>query len=143
MADRDAKASAGDSREAVPGELVVTCGDASEMLELVEEALDQVTVAVELGIDRPHDLHIALRRDVGGGAAGCEQIDDGAGAVAAVGDGIARGPQAIDEGRQRGLVGRLAGRQDQSNREAIAIDDGMDSTAWILVLSPPREQPMA
>jgi hypothetical protein len=45
----------GDGGEEVSSELVVTGGDASEVFEFVEEALDEVAVAVELGIDRTLD----------------------------------------------------------------------------------------
>jgi hypothetical protein len=96
------------------------------VLELVEESLDEVALAVKLGIDGAHDLDIALGRDVGGRASGCEEIDDGTGAVAAVGDGMARSAQAIDQRWQRGLVGGLAGRQDYPDRKTVTIDDGVD-----------------
>src|SRR5579859_8256217 len=91
MPDPEPNGSQGNGREEVSCELVVARGDAPEVLELVEEALDEVALTVELGIDGAHDLHIALRWDVGGGAAGGEEFDDGACAVAAVGDRIARG----------------------------------------------------
>jgi hypothetical protein len=129
MPDPEANGSQGNCGEEVPGELVVTGGDSPEKLELVEEALDQVALAIESEIDGSNDLHVALRGDVSGGSEGGEQLDDGAGAVAAVGDGVPCGPQAIDQGRQRGLVGRLAGRQDQPDRQAVKIDDGVDFCA--------------
>jgi hypothetical protein len=42
---------------------------------------------------------------------------------------VVRGPEAVDEGRERGLVGGLAGRQNQTHGQAVAIDDGMDFCA--------------
>lgn len=126
MSDPEPNGSQGDCREEVAGELVVARGDAPEVLEFVEEALDEVAVAVELGIDGAYDLDVALGRDVGGRASGCEEVDDGTGAVSTVGDGIARRAQAIDQRRQRGLVGGLAGRQNHPDRKTVAINDGVD-----------------
>nr|WP_274944700.1 hypothetical protein [Govania unica] len=40
-------------------------GDGSEQLELVEEALDQITLAIDLGAESEITLAIALRRDIG------------------------------------------------------------------------------
>jgi hypothetical protein len=126
MPDPEANGTQGNCREEVAGEFVVACGDAPEVLEFVEEALDEVSLAVEGEIDGTHDLDVALRGDVGGGAAGGEEVDDGPRAVAAVGDGLARRGQAVDQRWQRGLIGGLAGRQDQPDGQAIAIDDRVD-----------------
>ena len=126
MSDADADSSKGDSCQEVSGEFVVACRDPSQMFEFVEEALDQVALAVELEIDAADHPDIALAGDVGGGAERGEQLDDAARAVAAVGDRIAGRPQAVDQARQGGLVGGLTGRQQEADRQAGGIDDGVD-----------------
>jgi hypothetical protein len=126
MFDADADGSKGDGREEVSGELVVARGDAAQVLHFVEEALDQVALTVAFEIDAADHPDIALAGNMGGGSHRSEQLDDAAGAVAAVGDRLAGRAQALDQARQGGLVGGLAGRQQQANRQAYSIDDGVD-----------------
>jgi hypothetical protein len=45
-----------DSGKELSGELVATCGDGAEMLELIEEALDKVAFAIEREVAGPPDL---------------------------------------------------------------------------------------
>jgi hypothetical protein len=63
------------------------------MLQLVEEALDEVAVAVGRGLDRALELAVAAGRDVGPSAGRCDAVDDGAGVVAAIGDESLTRPQ--------------------------------------------------
>jgi hypothetical protein len=70
----------------VSGGLVVAGGDAAEVLWLVEEALDQVALPIEGVVDRALDLAVAAGGDVNPAAAAFNQVDDGAGIVAAVGN---------------------------------------------------------
>ena len=106
MSEPEASGSEGDCREEVSGELVVACGDAAEVFELVEEALDEIALAIEFGIDGTLDLAVALGRDVRPRAVLGDDLEDGAGIVAAVGDGVAGRPDAVDQRRHGGLVGR-------------------------------------
>ena len=126
MSDANADCGKGDGGQEVSGELVVACRDAAQMFELVEEALDQVALAVAFEIDAADDPDIALAGNVGGGAERGEQLDDAARAVAAVGDRIAGRRQAFDQARQGGLVGSLTGGQQKADRQAGGIDDGVD-----------------
>jgi len=82
------------------------------VLELAEVALDEVALSVDRRIDRALDLAVALGRNVGASAARGDQIDDGAGVVAPVGDQRAGGLEAVDQGFDGGLVRRLPRRQD-------------------------------
>ena len=82
MPDADTDGSERDGCEEVSGEFVVACGDAPEMLDLVEEALDEVALPVEFRVDGANALHIALAWDVSGGAESGEEFDDGAPAYA-------------------------------------------------------------
>jgi hypothetical protein len=47
------------------------------VLELVKEALAEIALPVEFGIDGPHLTNVAIALDVGGGAVGRKQRDDG------------------------------------------------------------------
>jgi hypothetical protein len=101
----------GDGSEEVACELVVARGDAAEMLELVEEALDEVALAIDVGIDDARDAHVALAWDVCGGAVGLDQLDDRAGEEAAISDDMMGELETIDQLRKGRLVGGLAGRE--------------------------------
>ena len=96
------------------------------MFEFVEEALDEVALAVALQIDGSDDPNVALAGDVGGCPQRGEEVDDRAGAVAAVGDRLASWAQAVDQAWQSGFVGGLPRGQQQSNRQTHGIDDGVD-----------------
>ena len=88
--------------------------DASEGFELVEEASDGVALSVERGIDRALDLAVLLGRDVGPRAVIGDELDDGLGVIAPVGDGVAGRGKAVDERRHGGLVGGLARGQQEA-----------------------------
>ncbi len=129
MAEAYACASKGDCGEEVSCELVISGGDSPDVLEFVEEALDEVALAVERGIDRALGLAIPLCRDVGPGAVVGDEFDDGFGVIAPVGDGVARGREAVDQRRHGGLVGRLAGGQQEAQRQTAGVDDDVDLAA--------------
>ena len=86
--------------------------NASEVLELVEEAFDEIALAVEVmgcGALLPA---ISLGRDVG--------------ARAMVGDGVPGRLKAVKEGRHGSLVGGLARGENEAARQAKAVDDDVD-----------------
>lgn len=90
--------------EEVPGKLGEAGCDTAEVLELAEEPLDEVALAVEVSVDRALDLAIRLGGDVGLSACAADQIDDGLGVVAAVGDQGSGRRQALDQRGDGGLV---------------------------------------
>ena len=49
--------------EEISGELVVACSDSSKVLELVEEALDEIALAVECEVAIPRVFAVGFRRD--------------------------------------------------------------------------------
>ena len=112
--------------EKVSGEFVVSGCDPPEVLEFVEEAFDEVALAVDMEIDRALDLDVALGGDVSVGAAGLDEFDDGAGIIAAVGDHVAGQTQSVDQDRKRGFVGGLARREYEPDRQAASVDDDVD-----------------
>ena len=106
-----ARGSKQDGGQEVAGGFVVTRGDASEVLEFIEEALDEVALSVEGAVDRALDLAVRTGRDVSSAAAASDQIDKGARIIAAIGDEIATGLELLDQDWCDGLVGNLALRQ--------------------------------
>ena len=129
MSDPETGGGEGDGGEEVSCELVVARGDASEVFELVEEAFDEVALSVERGIDRALDLAVLLGRDVGPRAVIGDELDDGLGVIAPVGDGVAGRGKAVDERRHGGFVGDLARGQQEAQRQAAGIDDDVDLAA--------------
>ncbi len=82
--------------------------NASEVFELVEETSDEVAEAVEVIGHRAPLPAIPLGRDVGARAMVGDAFEDGAGVIAAVGDGVPGRLKAVKEGRHGSLVGGLA-----------------------------------
>ena len=99
--------------------------DTAELLELAEEALDQVAPTIEVGRDRPLPAHAALGRDVRSAAARGDPFDQGHAVIPAIRDDRAR-RQRIQQERRRCLVRRLSLREVQPDRQPVLIDDGVD-----------------
>lgn len=96
------------------------------MLEFVEEAFDQVSLAIEGMVDRALSLAVALGGNVGGPAPRGDQVDEVLPVVTAVGDHVLGRRQAVEEGRCGGLVRGLSGAQQETQRQPSFIDDGVD-----------------
>lgn len=126
MPDPESRGSQGDCGEEVPGELVVSGGDAPEMLELVEEALDEVALAVDGVVDRTLSLAIPLGWDVRPGAVLGDEIQDGLGVITSIGNRVGGRLQAFEQVGHGGLVGGLARGEQQFERQAVGIDHGVD-----------------
>lgn len=126
MFDPEAGCGEGDGGEEVPSELVIARGDGAEVFEFVEEALDEVALAVEPGVDGAPHADVALAGDVGPSPARLDHLDDGPGVIAAVGDDVASEGKAAEELRCRGLVGGLARGEHEADGEAAGIDDDVD-----------------
>ena len=96
------------------------------MLELAKVAFDDVALAVESWIDGALDLAVALGRDVGVAAAGADEIDNGLGVVAAVGDQRPGWREPVDQRLDRRLVGCLPGRERDPQRQPVLVDQCVD-----------------
>ena len=59
-------------------------------------------------------------------ADGSDQVEYGSGVIAAIGDEIAIWSEALDELGNGSMVGGVAGRQRDSQRQALAVDDRID-----------------
>ncbi len=73
-----------DQSEKIGGEPVVACGDAAEVLQLGEEPLDQIALAVEPLAEAGLPAPAALGRDVRGGTLLLDQFTDAVGIVGLV-----------------------------------------------------------
>jgi len=126
MPEPESNGSESDCGEEISGEFVIARGDAAEVFEFVEEALDEVALSVDRWIDRALVLSVALGRDMGGGAAGLDDCDDGAGVVTAIGDDVACQAHPVEQHRGGRLVGGLARREHEPDGQATSVDHGMD-----------------
>ena len=88
--------------------------------------LDQVALPIDEVVDRALDFAVAGGRDVGPATASLDQIDDGPGVVAAVGDEVAIRLEPFNQGRRNGLVRRLTLREYDPYRHALLIDHRVD-----------------
>ena len=70
-----------DASEKISGELVVTCCDSAEVLEFVEEALDEVALAIEDEITRQWKRAAGMGRNDRGDLPLGEDVDEGIGVV--------------------------------------------------------------
>lgn len=100
-------------------------GDAAELLELAEETLDQVATAIEVGRHAALQAHAALGRNVGLAAPRGHPFDQRQAVVSAIGNHGA-GRQRVEQDRGYRLVRGLAGRDVETDRQPILINDGMD-----------------
>ena len=96
------------------------------MLQLVEEALDQVALSIDEIVDRALDFAVAGSRDVRPATASLDKVDDDPGIVAAVGDEVAIRLERFDQGRRDGLVRRLTLREYDPYRHTLLIDYRVD-----------------
>ena len=108
------------------GSFVVAGCDATKMLQLVKEALDQVALPINEVVDRALDLAVAGGWDVRPPTTSFDKIDDGTGVVAAVSDEVAIGLEPFDQSRRNGLVGRLTLRKHDPYRHSLMIDYRVD-----------------
>jgi hypothetical protein len=95
------------------------------VLQFVEEALDEVALAVEGEVRRPRLLAVGLRRDDRRDSPLLERLDERVGVVALVGDdgvGLKRFEQRL------GLrdIGSLARCERKCDGVAERVDDGVD-----------------
>lgn len=95
------------------------------MLELAEEAFDQITLAVNAPIDGTVHKALAGRGDVGLGAAGSDQVEQSIGIIAPVGDDVTAFEAHEQEGCRAQVV-VLSGGQDKPYWQAVFIDQSID-----------------
>jgi hypothetical protein len=95
------------------------------LLELVEEALDAISLLVEISIVGTLELAVTLWRDDNFGARFGDAIDKVIGIVSFVADG-GIGVEAIDQVMSEGDIVALAGRANQADRKAERLGGGVN-----------------
>lgn len=115
-----------DSGEEIGSGLIVASCDGPEALEATVEVLDEMAGLVDLFVVRAGLFAVALRGDDAGLAGGLERLDE-----ALVGIEGFVGQQGVSlHVRQQGVgalqVVGLARRQEEADRIAQSIDQGMD-----------------
>lgn len=115
-----------DGGEKVGCELVVASGDAAEVLQASEHALDCVASSVESSAERRLEAPVRLGRDVWGRAAVVDGFAHGIGVVAAVGDQQGASRQQGQERKSGAAVGRLTAGQREGAWAAKLIGQRVD-----------------
>src|SRR6202034_1858219 len=106
-------------------QLVVAGGGAAELLELVEEALNDVALLVELGVIGTLECAVPLGRNDRLAAAFSDLGAQMIGVVALVGD-CNVGGEAFNQRGREAVVIAWAGRADEPHRIAKRIAGGVD-----------------
>ena len=115
-----------DHSEEVCGELVVAGGDTAEVLQLGEEALDQVALAIEALAEAGLPLAVAFGRDVGRGALVLDQFSDAVSVVGFVGQHDGARTKMVKQPVGDLPVVCLPCGQAEPDREPLGIDDDVD-----------------
>jgi len=95
------------------------------VLEFVEEAFDEVALAVDAAIDGAMDKPVAGGADVRRRAGGADQMEQSIGVITPVGDDVMALQAGQKTGRRLQIVG-LPGGQHQADRQTVLIDDRVD-----------------
>ena len=126
MSQPDADRSELDGSEEVVVPFVVSGCDGSEVFEFVEEALDEVSVAIEEGAEGGLLLASWHGLDVGPCAPRGNLDTQGIGVVGAVGEQDVTVSQGIEHVACAAPVMGLAGGQLESDRQSVGIDQRVD-----------------
>lgn len=106
--------------------LFEACGDGPEMLELVEEAFDQVAVAVEPGAEGRDVYPVRHGFDVGPGAALGHFHSQGVTVIASVGEQDLVCAEAVQQISSTATIMRLAFSQLERDGVAVGVHHGVD-----------------
>ena len=113
------------SGEIVAGSLFITGGDAAKVLDGIEEALDEIALAVERKIAVPFDLAVHFRRDHRFDGTHFQALNEAVTVVSLVTEECC----GLDLSRKRFcLCDVVCLSSSQAEREGISqgVDDGMD-----------------
>lgn len=75
-----------DAGEKISGEFVIACGDGAKVLEFIEEAFDEITLAIEGEIAGQWLFAAGMGRNHRGDLSLGEGVDEGVGVVCRVGN---------------------------------------------------------
>ena len=124
------------------GELVVPREDAPVVLDLVDEALHQVALFVQMSIVLPRHLPVGPRWDDGNRATLPDYLDEGLGVVPLVGNHILHGGRK-EERLSLGDVMGLACRELELERVAQSVDAHVNFAAEATPASAQGPRPLA
>jgi hypothetical protein len=110
-------------------------GDATEVPEPSEAALDAIAFPVKPLVVAQLHLAVGARRDHGFGAASFQPIAQRVAVVAFVGDELLGWRHRVDAILGRRIIARVSGGYCEDERPSV--------TAWILVVRPPLLRPIA
>lgn len=105
------------------------------MLQLVEETLDEIALAIDRVVDGAANEPAAKAWNVGSCSGLTDEVENGVAVVTAVGDNVAPRRQIPQELRHDALVVSLPCGQNDANRQTIVVHDRVDLGAQ----SPTRE----
>ena len=118
--------------EKIPGGLLVSCGDSSELLDVVEEALDEIALGVKREVAGALDLAVRFGRDDHFDRARFEAGNEAVGVIAFVtekGSGLDLGGQRFGLGNIVGLAAREAQREGIAESVDNHVDFGREAAA--------------
>jgi len=107
-----------DCGEEVDGEPVVAGGDAAEILQATEHALDGISAAIEIGREAVLPAPVCLWRDVGGSACRFDFLPHGVCVVPFVAMHQIGSPQLVQQRVGRCAIGHLTARQQERDGPA-------------------------
>lgn len=118
-------------------------GDCSEMLPLAEEPLDGIAIAVEEGTEGRDVLAVGHRLDVGPGAARFQAAAQAVAVAGAIGQQDLALADSVEQPIASSMSAELRPSWACPSVSFSRIGRPLASTsAWILVVGPPRERPM-
>ena len=115
-----------DVAEEIGGEFVVSGGEAAAVFEAAEHALDGVAPFVEGFAEAAFPAAVAFGRDVGDRTLFLDQVADAVAVIGAVGMDDAAPRQGVQQVLGSTAVGGLSGRQQEGERSALSVGDGVD-----------------
>ena len=125
-----------DESEEVGAELVVSRGDAPELLQLVEEALDVIALAIDRLLPAKLGLPVGAVGNVGDRAVIADAGTDTIGVVALVGNDDGTMLDAFEQRLGMRHVVIVAGRDQELDRAALRIDARVDFRREAAAASP-------
>ena len=108
------------------GEAVVSGGDSAEVLDPSEHAFDGVAIAVEAGREAVFPAPVGFGRDVRRGALALDLAADGVAVVALVAVQDRGRGHLVEQSIGGDAVGHLAAGQEERDRAAEAVGEGVD-----------------
>jgi len=105
------------------------------VLQLVEETLDEIALAIDRVVDGAVDQPAPGAWNVGPRSGLADEVENGVAVVTAIGDDVGPGHQIPQELGHDALVVRLPRGQNDADRQSIVVHDGVDLGAQ----SPTRE----